>query len=243
MGPGPGGLTRALLLEGAERVIAIERDERAIPALEEIATRWPGRLQILHTDALQVDYAALAAEAALPVKVVANLPYNIATPLLTGWLMPEHAQGSHHIDWPPFWRSLTLMFQKEVAERITASPGTKLYGRLAVLAQWRSHPRMLFTVPPRAFTPPPKVTSAIVQITPGERPALPRDATALERVTQAAFGQRRKMLRQSLKTLLPDPLPLLAAAGIDPTRRAEELTVADFVRLAAAWEDLAERRR
>ncbi len=239
VGPGPGGLTRALLLEGAEKVIAIERDERAIPALEEIAARWPGRLEILHDDALEVDYPALAAQAELPVKVVANLPYNIATPLLTGWLThtaPPRAPAHH--DWPPWWESLTLMFQKEVAERITAAPKTKAYGRLAVLAQWRAQPRILFEVPPRAFTPPPKVTSAIVHIVPGARPALPRDVAALERMTQAAFGQRRKMLRQSLKSLVKDPLPLLQAAGIDPTRRAEELSVDDFVRLAAAFEKM-----
>ena len=264
VGPGPGGLTRALLLEGAEKVIAIERDERAIPALEEIAARWPGRLEIMHADALKVDYPALAAGAGLPVKVAANLPYNIATPLLTGWLTettPEReesrasAQPSGQVaqvagrgrgarpasaqhDWPPWWESLTLMFQKEVAERITAAPKTKAHGRLAVLAQWRTRPRILFEVPPRAFTPPPKVTSAIVQIVPAERPALPRDVAALERVTQAAFGQRRKMLRQSLKSLVKDPLPLLEAAGIDPTRRAEELSVEEFGRLAAAFEEI-----
>ena len=240
VGPGPGGLTRALLLEGAEKVIAIERDERAIPALEEIADRWPDRLEIIHGDALETDYPALAARAGLPVKVVANLPYNIATPLLTGWLTSwAGARASaQEEDWPPWWTSLTLMFQKEVAERITAQPKTKAYGRLAVLSQWRAHPRILFEVPPRAFTPPPKVTSAIVQVMPGERPALPHDVAALERVTQAAFGQRRKMLRQSLKALVPDPLPLLERADIAPTRRAEELEVADFVRLAAAWEDM-----
>ena len=239
VGPGPGGLTRALLLEGAAKVIAIERDERAIPALEEIAARWPGRLEIIHGDALETDYPALAARTGLPVKVVANLPYNIATPLLTGWLMPEtREEDAAFSSWPPWWQSLTLMFQKEVAERITAQPKTKAHGRLAVLAQWRAHPRILFEVPPRAFTPPPKVTSAIVHIVPGKRPALPRDVAALERVTQAAFGQRRKMLRQSLKSLVPDPLPLLERAGIAPTRRAEELEVADFVRLAAAWEDM-----
>ena len=273
VGPGPGGLTRALLLERAEKVIAIERDERAIPALEEIAARWPGRLEIVHGDALETDYPALAARTGLPVKVVANLPYNIATPLLTGWLtswasasasaqeiypkrptspsdLRHHNLGgrvgewagasasAQEKDWPPWWQSLTLMFQKEVAERITARPKTKAYGRLAVLSQWRAHPRILFEVPPRAFTPPPKVTSAIVHIVPTECPALPRDVVALERVTQAAFGQRRKMLRQSLKSLVPDPLPLLERADIAATRRAEELEVADFVRLAAAWEGM-----
>ncbi len=297
VGPGPGGLTRALLLEGAERVLAIERDERALPALEEIAARWPGRLEIIHDDALKVDYPALVAEHAkdLPVKVVANLPYNIATPLLTGWLTdwaaPYPASFPHHAptisggwagerarterasaqekgprprpttspsqyrvvgrgsgpepnvpkrdnDWPPWWTSLTLMFQKEVAERIIAQPKTKAYGRLAVLAQWRAHPRILFEVPPRAFVPPPKVTSAIVQIMPRQRPPVPRDVKTLERVTQAAFGQRRKMLRQALKSLVKDPLPLLEHAGIEPTRRAEELSVEEFVRLAAICEDM-----
>ena len=270
VGPGPGGLTRSLLLEGAEKVIAIERDERAVPALEEIAARWPGRLEIVHADALEVDFPALADRAGLPVKVVANLPYNIATPLLTGWLTdtalkrchpPSHtpAQPSDNCgqvvgggrgavaasaqeDWPPWWMSLTLMFQKEVAERISAAPKTKAYGRLAVLAQWRAWPRVLFEVPARAFTPPPKVTSAIVRIVPEERPADPRDVAALEKVTQAAFGQRRKMLRQSLKALLPDPRPLMERANIPPTRRAEELSVADFVRLAAVWEKMQKKR-
>ncbi len=231
VGPGPGGLTRALLLEGAEKVIAIERDERALPALEEIAGRWPGRLVVIHADALGVDYPALAAThaAGLPLKIVANLPYNIATPLLTGWLNTE--------PWPPFWRSLTLMFQREVAERITASPRTKAYGRLAVLCQWRNRARILFEVPPRAFTPPPKVHSAIVQITPAKAPPCPRQPATLERLTAAAFGQRRKMLRQSLKKLLVDPLPLLSQAGIAETARAEELGVEDFVRLACLLEE------
>ena len=229
VGPGPGGLTRALLLEGAHKVIAIERDERALPALREIAARWPGRLEVLHADALKVDYESLAREhaAGLPLKIVANLPYNIATPLLTGWLNTR---------WPPFWHSLTLMFQREVAERITARPGTKAYGRLAVLSQWRARPRILFEVPARAFTPPPKVTSAIVHIEPAEAPPCPADVRTLERLTRAAFGQRRKMLRQSLKSLLKDPLPLLEKAGIAPTRRAEELSVADHIRLACLLE-------
>ncbi len=232
VGPGPGGLTRALLLEGAERVIAIERDERALPALADIAARWPGRLQVIHADALAADYPALVAEHAsgLPVKVVANLPYNIATPLLAGWLTGAG-------QWPPFWQSLTLMFQREVAERITAAPRTKAYGRLAVLAQWRAQARILFEVPPRAFTPPPKVHSAIVRLVPAEAPPCPHHAQTLEQLTAAAFGQRRKMLRQSLKTLLADPLPLLARAGIAETARAEELAVEDFVRLACLLEE------
>ena len=227
VGPGPGGLTRALLLEGAARVIAIERDPRALPALEEIAARWPGRLRIIHADALRTDMAALAAESGMPVRVAANLPYNIATPLLTGWLRSE--------PWPPWWRSLTLMFQREVADRITAAPGGKAYGRLAVLAGWRSHARRLFDIPPAAFVPPPKVTSSLVRIEPLAGPPHPCPLAALEKVTAAAFGQRRKMLRRALKTLTPDPERLLAAAGIAPTSRAEEVDVAGFCRLAAAW--------
>ena len=251
VGPGPGGLTRALLLEGAERVVAIERDARMRPALEEIAARWPGRLEVIMADALKLDYAALVAEHAggLPVKVVANLPYNVATPLLTGWLTQAapkregeragaEAAAGESADWPPWWQSLTVMLQREVAERLTARPRTKAYGRLAVLAQWRAQPRILFEVPPRAFVPPPKVTSAVVQIVPAARPPVPRDVAILERVTQAAFGQRRKMLRQALKSLLPDPLPLLERAGIEPTRRAEELRVEEFVKLAASYEEM-----
>ncbi len=235
VGPGPGGLTRALLLEGAERVIAIERDARALPALEEISARWPGRLHVVHGDALRVDWPALVAEhaAGLPVKIVANLPYNIATPLLTDWLT---------ISWPPFWRSLTLMFQREVAERITARPGGKTYGRLAVLSQWRATARVLLEVPPAAFTPPPRVMSAVVRITPRQAPCCPRDVTTLERLTEAAFGQRRKMLRQSLRRAVGNPLPLLENAGIAPTIRAEELMVDDFVRLACLVEGMSQPR-
>ncbi len=235
IGPGPGGLTRALLLEGAERVIAIERDARALPALEEVSTRWPGKLHVVHGDALRVDWPALVAEhaAGLPVKIVANLPYNIATPLLTDWLTTS---------WPPFWRSLTLMFQREVAERITARPGGKTYGRLAVLSQWRATARVLLEVPPAAFTPPPRVVSAVVRITPRQAPACPRDVATLERLTEAAFGQRRKMLRQSLRRAVGAPLPLLESAGIAPTMRAEELTVDDFVRLACLVEEMSHLR-
>jgi 16S rRNA (adenine1518-N6/adenine1519-N6)-dimethyltransferase len=222
VGPGPGGLTRALLLEGAERVTAIERDPRALPALAEIAMAAPGRFTIVEADALSFSYESLAGE--LPLRIVANLPYNIATPLLTGWLSTE--------PWPPWWQSLTLMFQREVAERIVAKPGGKDYGRLAVLAQWRSRPKLLFEVPARAFTPPPKVTSAVVRIEP--RPdAEPLPVAAVEAVTAAAFGQRRKMLRSSLRSLWPQPEAMLEQAGIDPTLRAEQVEVPGFLRLAA----------
>jgi len=222
VGPGPGGLTRALLSEGATRVIAIERDRRCIAALEEIAAHYPGRLEIIEGDALATDMAALASGR---VKIVANLPYNIATPLLIGWLQTE--------PWPPFYESLTLMFQREVAERIVATPDDDAYGRLGVMAGWRTEAHILFDISPKAFTPPPKVTSSVVQLIPRPSP-LPANLKAVERVTAAAFGQRRKMLRQSLKTLGTDPLPLLAAAGIAETARAEEIDVAGFVRLANA---------
>jgi len=222
IGPGPGGLTRALLAEGAARVVAIERDERCLAALAEIAERYPGRLEVVTGDALATDMAAHARGRTL---VVANLPYNIATPLLIGWLQTE--------PWPPWFESLTLMFQREVAERIVASAGDDAYGRLAVLAGWRARSEILFDISPRAFTPPPKVTSSVVHIIPRPRP-LACDPAVLERVTAAAFGQRRKMLRQSLKTLGADPAALLAAAGLDGTRRAEEIDVAGFVALANA---------
>jgi 16S rRNA (adenine1518-N6/adenine1519-N6)-dimethyltransferase len=224
IGPGPGGLTRALLIEGAAHVTAIERDRRALPALKEIAAAAPGRLTIVEGDALAFDISALRTD--LPIRIVANLPYNIATPLLTGWLSAE--------PWPPDWASLTLMFQREVAERIVAQPGSKAYGRLAVLAQWRTRARLLFEVPPRAFIPSPKVTSALVRLEP--RPnAAPIPVATLEAVTAAAFGQRRKMLRASLKSLWPHPESILAEAGIDPTVRAEQLTVEDFLRLATLF--------
>ncbi len=224
VGPGPGGLTRALLLEGASKVIAIERDARALPALEEIARRWPGRLDIISGDALKQDFSALANQAGQPVKIVANLPYNIATPLLTGWLLAD--------PWPPWWESLTLMFQKEVAERLAAAPRSKAYGRLSILAQWRSRVELLFGIPPSAFVPPPKVTSTVVRIIPSAAPDT-CGAEALQRVTAAAFNQRRKMLRQSLKTLTCKSATLLHEAGIAETKRAEELSVEDFCRLAS----------
>ena len=229
VGPGPGGLTRALLLEGADEVIAIERDERAIPALGDIAARWPGRLEIIAGDALKCDYQALAQARAKPPRIAANLPYNIATPLITGWLLSE--------PWPPWWRSMTVMVQREVAERLSAAPGGKSYGRLSVLAQWRARAERLFDVPPAAFTPPPKVTSSIVRISPLPGPVGRCGADALQRLTAAAFGQRRKMLRKALKPLWPDPEEVLREAGIAPTARAEELAIDDFCRLAARLDD------
>jgi 16S rRNA (adenine1518-N6/adenine1519-N6)-dimethyltransferase len=232
VGPGPGGLTRALLLEGAERVIAVERDERCRPALEAIAARYPGRLDVHFADALTVDWPRLVARhpvsAGGKAMIVANLPYNVATVLLAGWLETE--------PWPPWFARMALMFQREVAERIVAAPATKAYGRLAVLAQWRTRPRLLFTLKPEAFTPPPAVASAVVELVPLQRPQPACRVQTLARVTAAAFGQRRKMLRQSLKPLAADPEALLAAAGLAPTSRGEVLTVADFARLAYTLE-------
>jgi 16S rRNA (adenine1518-N6/adenine1519-N6)-dimethyltransferase len=224
VGPGPGGLTRALLMEGAERLVVIERDARAIAALEEIAAAFPGRLTIIAGDALEADYEALAN--GRPAKIVANLPYNIATPLLVGWLSGR---------WPPFYDSLTLMFQKEVAERIAAKPGGKEFGRLSVLSQYRCEVKKLFDVNRSAFTPPPKVTSSIVQLVPRAAPEPHCRLDVLERVTAAAFGQRRKMLRSSLRSLLPEPEGLLNELGIDPELRAEQLPVEAFARIAARF--------
>jgi 16S rRNA (adenine1518-N6/adenine1519-N6)-dimethyltransferase len=221
IGPGPGGLTRALLALGARRVVAVERDQRAMAALGEIAERYPGRLEIVAGDALSIDPRdQLGPERA---RVVANLPYNIATTLLIGWLTTE--------PWPPWYDSLLLMFQREVAERIVGTPGSKAYGRLSVLSGWRTEAKILFDVARSAFVPPPKVTSSVVRLTPRPVP-LACQSAALERVTAAAFGQRRKMLRQSLKTLGVDSGALLAAAGIEPTARAEEIPVEGFVALA-----------
>jgi len=218
VGPGPGGLTRALLAAGAE-VVAVERDARCIPALAELAQHYPNRLRVIEGDATRIDAATLFDR---PPHIVANLPYNVGTALLVGWL------GGNA--WPPWWQSLTLMFQKEVAERIVAPAGSDAYGRLSVLAQWRSSARIAMTVHRSAFTPPPKVMSAVVHIVPAPQPA-GVDPAMLERLTLAAFGQRRKMLRQSLKAL-PGALDALVAAAIDSTRRAETLSVADYVTLA-----------
>jgi len=225
VGPGPGGLTRALLMEGAERVVAVERDERALAALAEIAAHYPGRLTVISGDALTTDWQGLVQG---PAKVVANLPYNIATPLLTGWL------GG--VAWPPWFASLTLMFQKEVAERIVAAPGGKDFGRLSVLCQWRCTVKKLFDVNRAAFTPPPKVTSSIVQLVPRPSPSPPCRVERLERVTAAAFGQRRKMLRASLRSLTETPEALLQRAGVDASLRAEQVPVEAFARLAALVE-------
>jgi 16S rRNA (adenine1518-N6/adenine1519-N6)-dimethyltransferase len=221
VGPGPGGLTRALLAQGARRVIAVERDERAIPALEEIAARYPGRLEIVNDDAMTFDPQPLLGGAR--ARIVANLPYNIATALLVGWLGAE--------PWPPWYDMLVLMFQREVAERIVARENEEAYGRLGVLANWRAETKILFDIAPGAFVPPPKVTSSVVRLVPRAAPE-PCERRALERVTAAAFGQRRKMLRQSLKSLGVDPAALAAAADIDPTRRAETVPVSGFVAMA-----------
>ncbi|TIS87801.1 MAG: 16S rRNA (adenine(1518)-N(6)/adenine(1519)-N(6))-dimethyltransferase RsmA, partial [Mesorhizobium sp.] len=224
VGPGPGGLTRALLSNGARRVVAIERDERCLAALAEVSAHYPGRLEVISGDALKTDFAALASEADHgPVRIVANLPYNIGTELLVRWLTVPN--------WPPYYASMTLMFQREVAQRIVAAPDSDAYGRLGVLAGWRTQARIAFDVPPQAFTPPPKVTSSVVHLEPRTTP-LPADVKKLGRVTEAAFGQRRKMLRQSVKSLGGEAL--LERAGIDPTRRAETLSVEEFVRLTNA---------
>jgi 16S rRNA (adenine1518-N6/adenine1519-N6)-dimethyltransferase len=218
IGPGPGGLTRSLLQADAGQVIAVERDERCIPAIAEIAAAYPGRLDLIAGDALEVDAAALGPA---PRKIVANLPYNIATALLLRWL-PDIAE----------FESLTLMFQKEVADRLTARPRGKDYGRLTVLVRWLAEIERQFDISPQAFTPPPKVTSTVLRIVPRPGPLHPARMATLERVTAAAFGQRRKMLRQSLRSLGLDPIPLLARAGIPETARAEELDVRDFCALA-----------
>ncbi len=221
VGPGPGGLTRALLAEGARRVVAIERDARCIAALEAIAAAYPGRLKVVEGDALEVD---VSGELTPPVRVIANLPYNVGTELLVRWLTPP--------TWPPFWSGLTLMFQREVAERIVARPGSKAYGRLSVLAQWRADAAIAFEVSPKAFTPPPKVWSAVVTLKPLEKPRFAADPDILQRIVAAAFGQRRKMLRQSLKSAAPDPIGLLASAGVPETQRADATGIEEFCALA-----------
>lgn len=223
VGPGPGGLTRALLDHGARDVIVIERDRRFLPVLAEIAAAFPGRLTVVEGDALKVDAARLGAA---PRRIVANLPYNVATPLLMGWLEAGTA-----------FAGLTLMFQKEVADRLVARPRSKDYGRLAIAAQWRAEVSRLFDIPPRAFTPPPKVTSTVVQLVPRPAPLFPADPAMLERVTAAAFGQRRKMLRQSLRQISPLAEEVLAAAGIDPTARGEALSIEQFCALARAFKE------
>ncbi len=221
IGPGPGGLTRGLLAEGARHVLAIEKDARALPALAEIAAAYPGRLTVIHGDALQIDPLAHLTP---PIRVAANLPYNVGTELLIRWLTPK--------DWPPFWSSLTLMFQKEVAERITATPGSKAYGRLALLAQWRAEARIVMTLPPEAFVPAPKVHSAVVHLTALPQPRFPADPEVLSQVTAAGFNQRRKMLRASLRGLHPQIEALLEKSGIAPTARAEEIDLERFCALA-----------
>ena len=223
VGPGPGGLTRGLLAEGARRVLAVEKDARCLPALAEIAAAYPGRLEVINDDALAIDSLAHLTP---PIRVVANLPYNVGTELLVRWLTPP--------SWPPVWQSLTLMFQKEVAERIVAKPGSKAYGRLALLVQWRCEARIVMTLPPEAFTPPPKIHSAVVHLTALPEPRFPADPAVLERVVAAGFNQRRKMLRSSLKGVAPDIEAKLAAAGIAPTARAEEIGLDQFCALARA---------
>lgn len=223
IGPGPGGLTRGLLAEGARRVVAIEKDARCLPALAEITAAYPDRLSVLNDDALAVDWAAHLKP---PIRIIANLPYNVGTELLIRWLIPPV--------WPPQWSSLTLMFQREVAERIVAREGSKAYGRLAVLAQWRCEARIALNLPPEAFTPPPKVSSAVVHLTALEAPKFPADQKVLERVVAKAFNQRRKMLRAALKGLCPDIEDRILAAGLRPTDRAETVSLEGFCALARA---------
>jgi len=233
VGPGPGGLTRALLAEGASRVIVIERDRRCVPALEEIARAYAGKVGTVVGDALAVDECELLRkyDAQQPIRVAANLPYNLATALLVKWMTGP---------WPPFWASLTLMFQREVAERIVAVPGTSDYGRLSILTQWRARPRILFDVDRRAFTPVPNVTSSLVRIEPLAQPVAPARLDDLERVTLAAFGQRRKMLRQSLRQLAPNADALFHASGIDPRLRPQDIDVPGFAALARCYRQILE---
>lgn len=221
IGPGPGGLTRGLLAEGARKVLAIEKDARCLPALAEIAAAYPGRLEVINGDALEVEPLAHLMP---PIRVAANLPYNVGTELLVRWLTPP--------EWPPFWQSLTLMFQREVAQRIVAEPGSKTYGRLAILSQWRCDVRIVLHLPPEAFSPPPKVSSAVVHLTALPEPRFPADAKVLQDVVARGFNQRRKMLRASLKGLHPDIEDLLRAAGIAPTDRAEQVPLEAFCALA-----------
>ena len=225
IGPGPGGLTRGLLAEGARKVLAIEKDARCLPALAEIAAAYPERLEVIEGDALKVDPLDYLTP---PIKIAANLPYNVGTELLVRWLTPKV--------WPPFWTSLTLMFQREVAERIVAKPGSKAYGRLAILAQWRTEARIVIDLPPQAFTPPPKVSSAVVHLTALPAPRYPADPDILSRTVAAAFNQRRKMLRAALKGVAPNIEDHLAAVGIPPTERAEQVSLEAFCALARSLE-------
>ncbi|MGH1353505.1 MAG: 16S rRNA (adenine(1518)-N(6)/adenine(1519)-N(6))-dimethyltransferase RsmA [Thalassovita sp.] len=221
IGPGPGGLTRGLLAEGARKVLAVEKDSRCMPALAEIGAAYPGQLEVINGDALEVNPLAHLTP---PIRIAANLPYNVGTELLIRWLTPK--------DWPPFWSSLTLMFQKEVAQRIVAQPGSKTYGRLAILSQWRTDTQIVLHLPPEAFSPPPKVHSAVVHLTALPQPRFPADAKTLERVVAKAFNQRRKMLRAALKGIAPDLEDRLIASGIKPTDRAETVSLEQFCALA-----------
>jgi 16S rRNA (adenine1518-N6/adenine1519-N6)-dimethyltransferase len=221
IGPGPGGLTRGLLSEGARKVLAIEKDARCLPALQEIADAYPNRLHVIEGNALNIDPLAHLTP---PIRVASNLPYNVGTELLIRWLTPKQ--------WPPFWQSLTLMFQREVAQRITADVGDKAYGRLAILSQWRCDARIVVSLPPEAFSPPPKVSSAVVHLSMLPEPRFPADFKTLERVVAAAFNQRRKMLRSSLKSVSPEIEDMLHAAGIKPTERAEQVSLEEFCALA-----------
>jgi 16S rRNA (adenine1518-N6/adenine1519-N6)-dimethyltransferase len=223
IGPGPGGLTRGLLVEGARHVVAVEKDARCIAALNEIAAIYPGRLTVVEGDAMALDVAGLLTP---PIRIAANLPYNVGTELLVRWLTPKV--------WPPFWTSMTLMFQREVALRITAKPRDEHYGRLAILCQWRTDAKIVMHLPPEAFTPAPKVHSAVVHLTRLEAPRYPADAKVLSQIVAMAFGQRRKMLRSSLKPLRPDIEALLDSVGIPPTARAEEIALERFCALARA---------
>ena len=221
IGPGPGGLTRGLLAEGARRVLAIEKDPRCMSALAEIATAYPNRLEVINADALDIDPTQHLNR---PIKVAANLPYNVGTELLVRWLTPK--------EWPPFWQSLTLMFQREVAQRIVATPGSKAYGRLAILSQWRADPHIVLDLPPEAFTPAPKVSSAVVHLTALDKPRFEANPATLNRVVAAGFNQRRKMLRSALKGISPDIEAHLTGVGIKPTERAERLGLEEFCALS-----------
>ena len=221
VGPGPGGLTRGLLAEGARRVVAVEKDARCLPALTEISEAYPGQLEVVYADAMDLDWAAHLTP---PIRIVANLPYNVGTELLVRWLTPRA--------WPPLWDSLTLMFQREVADRIVAGPGSKTYGRLAVLAQWRATAKIVMTLPPEAFTPPPKIHSAVVHLEALPEPRFPADPRILSRVVAAGFNQRRKMLRAALKGIAPDIEDRIIAAGLKPTDRAEQVPIEGFCALA-----------